>query len=114
MHDLNTISRLNAEAFAESIQNYRRHGRWVLAKYEGLHLASIETFTVQSDAQLAFDLEVSKRDASGRSVLFTPLVTDLSLKAADFPGLRAPDRPADKTIGDYITRKSALLDNPEE
>ena len=114
MHDLNVINRLNAEAFADSIQSYRRQGRWVLAKYEGLTLASIETFTVQSDAQKAFDAEVAKRDAGGRSVLFTPVVADLSLKRSDFPGLRAPSHPADQTLGDYITRKSALLDNPLE
>lgn len=90
MHDLNTINRLNAEAFADSIQHHRRQGRWVLAKYEGLHLASIETFTVQSDAQTAFDTEAIKRDGGGRAVLFTP-----------FPA------PADVTLGDYINRKTA-------
>jgi hypothetical protein len=38
MNDLNTITRLNAEAFAASIQNYRRQGRWVLAKYADVTL----------------------------------------------------------------------------
>ena len=33
MHDLNTIHRLNVEAFAESIANYRKQGRYVLAKF---------------------------------------------------------------------------------
>lgn len=131
MHDLNTITRLNAEAFAASIQNYRRQGRWVLAKYAGLHLESIETFLVQSDAQAAFDTEAAKRDASGRAVLFTPLVSDLSLKPSDFPALRdqsedraqpyspeqlaalgrrsVGDPPADVTLGDYINRKNRSL-----
>lgn len=122
MQDLNTINRLNAEAFAASIQNYRRQGRWVLAKYAGLHLESIETFTVQSDAQAAFDTEVSKRDASGRAVLFTPFpvskptpVRDQSedrkqpytLEQLAALGRRSVgDPPADVTLADYINRKT--------
>lgn len=96
MHDLNTIVRRNAEAFAASIQNYRRQNRWVLAKYAGLHLESIETFTDQASAQVAF--EAAMRDPSAaRTVLFAPMPA-----------------PSDVTLGDYIARKSALLDNPKE
>ena len=43
MHDLNTINRLNAEAFEAAIKNFQAQGRYVLAKYEGLTLVSIET-----------------------------------------------------------------------
>ncbi len=111
MHDLNQITRLNAEAFADAIQSYRRQARWVLAKYEGLHLASIETFTSQDAAQAAFEVEAVKRDGGGRAVLFTPIP---DVAPVVLPNVRAPSRPADKTLGDYITRKSALLDNPEE
>ena len=103
MNDLNTITRLNAEAFAASIQNYRRQGRWVLAKYAGLHLESIETFLVQSDAQTAFDTEAAKRDASGRAVLFTPIPDVQGLTQADYA------RPADVTLGDDINRKNRSL-----
>ena len=45
MHDLNTINRVNYEAFVRAIQNFQAQGRFVLAKYEGLHLVSIETFS---------------------------------------------------------------------
>ncbi len=117
MHDLNVINRLNAEAFADSIQNYRRQGRWVLAKYEGLALVSIETFTVQEDAQAMLDVAVELQHGGERNVLFAPIPTVAPLKASDFPVLAgtAPVRPAEeKTLGDYITRKSALLDNPKE
>lgn len=39
MHDLNTISRLNAESVAAStIRAARAAGHFALAKYEGLHL----------------------------------------------------------------------------
>lgn len=39
MHDLNTISRLNAESVtASTIRAARAAGHFALAKYEGLHL----------------------------------------------------------------------------
>lgn len=118
MQDLNTINRLNAEAFAASIQNYRRRGRWVLAKYAGLHLESIETFTVQSDAQAAFDTEAAKRSPD-RAVLFTPFPVSEPTPVRD----QSEDRPQrytleqlaalgrstakpDVTLGDYINRKT--------
>lgn len=44
MHDLNTINRLNAEAFAASVDHYRAQGRFVVCTYTGLTLVSIETF----------------------------------------------------------------------
>lgn len=119
MQDLNTINRLNAEAFAASIQNYRRQGRWVLAKYAGLHLESIETFLVQSDAQAAFDAEASKRDASGRAVLFTPFPvsepTPVRDQSEDRLQRYTPEQLAalgrskakpDVTLSDYINRKT--------
>lgn len=119
MHDLNTISRLNAEAFAESIQNYRRQGRCVLVNYEGLHLVSIETFTAQFDAQEAFDDAVARQHGGARSVLFAPLPVSAPAPMRD----QSEDRPQrysleqladlgrssskpDVTLGDYINRKT--------
>lgn len=98
MHDLNVINRINAEAFAESIANYRKQGRWVLAKYEGLHLVSIETFTEQQPAQVAFDVEVSAQHGGSRAVLFTPVPVASDEYRAKFP--------ADVTLSDYINRKT--------
>ena len=101
MHDLNTINRLNYEAFAEGINKHRTAGRHVLAKYAGLHLVSIETFSDQPSAQAAFDAEVEKRSGSERTVLFAPItpyvVEDGRLRS---------NAPADLTIGDYINRKT--------
>lgn len=54
MHDLNTISKLNAEAFGEAVENFRRQGRFVIATYSGLALVSIETFTDEGDAMRTF------------------------------------------------------------
>jgi hypothetical protein len=54
MHDLNTIAKLNAEAFAEAVENFRRQGRFVIANYSGITLCSIETFTDEGDAMRAF------------------------------------------------------------
>jgi hypothetical protein len=82
VHDLETINRLNAEAFAASIDNYRRQGRYVLAVYAGLTLVSIETFTAQEEAFRAFDLYRDRNDSMhGR--LFFP--TGDATGAAIFP-----------------------------
>lgn len=44
MHDLNTINRLNYEAHVASISAARAEGKFVVAKYEGLHLIITENF----------------------------------------------------------------------
>lgn len=54
MHDLNTISKRNAEAFADAVENFRRQGRFVIANYSGITLCSIETFSDEGDAMRAF------------------------------------------------------------
>lgn len=116
MHDLNTIIRLNTEAFADSIANHRRQGRFVLAKYEGLHLSSIETFTDARLAQDAFDTAAAKRDPSGRTVLFAPVGAPSALVPSrdqsedrkqpySLEQLAALGRTGEKTLGDYIARK---------
>ena len=121
MHDLNVINRINAEAFAESIQNHRRQGRWVLAKYEGLHLVSIETFTMQTVAQAAHDAAADCQHGGGRSVLFTPFEVSapapLRDQSEDRPqphsleqlaalGRRSVGDSPDVTLADYINRKN--------
>ena len=50
MHGLETIHRQNQTRFEKAIDNYRSQGRWVLAKYDGLHLVSIETFGSAEEA----------------------------------------------------------------
>ena len=58
MHDLNTINRLNAEAFHDAVSNFQRQGRYVVATYAGLSLFSIETFGDEAAALLAVDAAV--------------------------------------------------------
>lgn len=54
MHDLNQISKLNAQAFGDAVENFRRQGRYVIATFTGAHLAQIETFTDEGDALRTF------------------------------------------------------------
>lgn len=101
MHDLNTINRLNAEAFSKSIENFRSQGRWVLAQYEGLHLLSIETFSTAEDAAIAL---VGAQEAAGPSdhfKLLSPLPAWHGAKRD-----QSEDRPtADpRTLAGYISR----------
>ena len=100
MHDLNTINRLNAEAFAKAIHNFRTQGRVVLARYEGSTLMSIETFETLQDAQLTLDLAPAIAAQGERAVIYMPL-----------PAFHAAqrDQSEDKTLGDYVTRKLEAL-----
>lgn len=50
MHGLETIVKQNQTQFEKAIDTYRSQGRWVLAKYTGLHLVSIETFGSAEEA----------------------------------------------------------------
>jgi hypothetical protein len=89
VHDLNTIKRLNFEAFAQSIGKYQAAGKHVLAVYEGMHLTSIETFTDAAEAQVRFDTVNSKRDGqTARLFLPTaapvPTVGDRRIDGVDF------------------------------
>ena len=124
MHDLNTINKLNYEAFAKAIANFQAQGRHVLATYEGLTLVSIETFT-DADALV---------DGHGRALAANPPATGTHFKCfpptaafytakrdqsedrhpsvrqflpVDLADLQPVPTPQDKTLGDYIGRKTA-------
>ena len=127
MHDLNTINRLNAEAFEAAIKNFQAQGRYVLAKYEGLTLVSIETFgsaDALCDGHYAA-LEANP-PATGTHVKTFPPTAGFHAAKRD----QSEDRPAghtveelaalgrrlvieganeapERTLGDYISRKSA-------
>ena len=45
MHDLNTINARNEAAHGRAIQLERAAGRWVVARYEGAHLVSHDSYT---------------------------------------------------------------------
>lgn len=44
MHDLNTLNRLNAEAFGPAIKSLQRQGKHVVATYQGLSIDSIYVY----------------------------------------------------------------------
>ena len=69
MHDLSTISKLNAAAFAEAIDRYRKAGRYVIAEYAGLHLMSIETFSTEQEAFEKFATYAGKLDSTHAKLL---------------------------------------------
>jgi hypothetical protein len=73
MHDLDIIHKINAQGFADAIHNFRKQGRYVIAKYEGLHLVSLETFTTPGEAVAAMKVAVDKEHGGERNVLFTPV-----------------------------------------
>ena len=50
MHDLNTIARLNENAFQKGIDADRARGRFVVLHKTGLHVVSYDTFDTRDDA----------------------------------------------------------------
>lgn len=118
MHDLNTINRLNLEAFAEAINAYRAAGRHVLAKYEGAHLMAIETFTEPMLALEAWEKANAAQHGGERNVLYAPTraseprqVGKLRDQSEDrvqpysLEALAALGRTGEHTLADYIARK---------
>jgi hypothetical protein len=105
MHDLNTINRLNAEAFSKAITNYRAQGRYVLARYDGLTLMSIETFSSAEDGALALVQATESASASERFDLLSPLPEWHATKRD-----QSEDRPtADpRTLAGYIANVQRL------
>lgn len=99
MHDLNTLNRLNADAFQRAIQNFQAQGRFVLATYEGLTLTTIESFSSANEMV----------DAHHAAVQANPATTGTNFKCFQpTAGFYAAGRTgADKTLGDYISRKGA-------
>lgn len=76
MHGLNTIARLNNsdKLLLESITNFRRQGRHVVARYDGSSLMSIETFSTKqgADEHLAQVDTHEARSQSTRHQHFAP------------------------------------------
>lgn len=62
MHDLNTLSRLNAEAYADAIANLRSQGRDVVATYSGATLMAIESFSLPAQAAAALAAPTASPD----------------------------------------------------
>lgn len=117
MHDLNTINRLNAETFTKSIDNFRAQGRFVLARYEGLHLVSIESFSNADQASDAHFAATKDAGPGERYVVHAPTAAFYTTQRDQSEDRQAPSLEqiaawgrgdsADKTLGDYIARKNA-------
>ena len=116
MHDLNTINRLNSEAFSEAVDNFRAQGRYVLAKYDGVTLMSIETFSNAEEAAAALVQAQETGGVSERFKLLAPTGTwhgaqrDQSEDRAQpytLEELSALGRSTNVTLADYINRVTA-------
>jgi hypothetical protein len=105
MHDLNTINRLNAEAFSKAITNYRSQGRYVLARYDGLTLMSIETFSTVGDAAHALVQAQESAGASEHFDLLSPLPEWHAAKRDQSEDRPTPDP---RTLAGYIANVQRL------
>ena len=116
MHDLNTIKRLNAQIVEDSIRHFQGQGRWVLARYDGLHISSVESFSESTHAQAALDIRPANAQQGERAVIFPPsAVSQAPVPQRDqsedrqqpysLEQLAALGRTGEKTLGDYIARK---------
>ena len=119
MHDLNTINKINFDAFAKSIDAFRASGRFVLAHYEGAHLVGIETFSNADAASDAHFTKVSKAGAGEHYIVMAPTQAfyatgrdqsedraALSFDEIAALGAGVAVRSLDVTLADYIARKA--------
>lgn len=72
MNDLNTIHRLNVEAHAKSIDNWRSSGKHVLATYTGLTLFAAVPYDTQAEAERALATAQAQRDPTQRYEVLAP------------------------------------------
>lgn len=76
MHDLNTINRINYEAFAADIIKQRAAGKHVVARYEGSRLVEFSTFDTRAEAErvIAEKDTPESRNAGTKHQLFAATV----------------------------------------
>ena len=103
MNDLNTINRLNAERFADPVDSARANGKHVLVYKSGLSVTKIKTFDTAEEVQEATAADGELATGVTRHYL-APTAPSHTLRRD-----QSEDRvtSADKTLGDYITRKTA-------
>lgn len=75
----------------------------MLARYEGLRIASIETFSEHTHALSALEIAPANAQQGQRATIFAPL----PVGSAEAAVIRGRDQSEDRTLGDYISRKSA-------
>lgn len=77
MNDLEVIARKNAEAVEASIPALLKQGKYVVARFIGLHFVDCETFSVRADAvHRAAQIDAQKN--SERGVLYEPAIVPAS------------------------------------
>ena len=120
MHDLNTLHRLNVEAHAKSVTQWRSAGQWVVVVYEGLTLFSATPHDTESSAK---EEHAAIPQVGGTHSAILPPT------AAHYAATRdqSEDRPVQysleelaalgattvkpvTTVGDYITQKQQAQD----
>lgn len=72
MHSLETIHRLNAEAFAAEIDKARKAGSYVVAEYAGASLVTIHAFVDPQAAAAKFSELEALAHQSVHAVLLPP------------------------------------------
>lgn len=103
MHGLETIVKQNQTRFEKAIDNYRSQGCWVLAKYDGLHLVSIEAF---GSAEEAGPTYAAAHNVIGERAKLLPPTPERYAAQRDQSEDRAV-KPAPVTLGDYIDNARA-------
>lgn len=102
MNDLNTINRLNAERFADPVDAARANGKHVLVYKSGLSVTAIKTFDTADEVQAATAADGELPTGVTRHYL-APTAPSHNLTRD-----QSEDRASgDKTLGDYIARKTA-------
>lgn len=95
MNDLNTINRLNTEAWADNIARARAAGKHVLAYKSGLHVTGFIVFSSADEVQLhtTGEGELSPDVTRHYYAPTTPSVESLLREQSE-----------DRTLGDYVSR----------
>lgn len=101
MQDINVISRQNAEAAEqEGLNAARKAGKFVVAKYTGMHLVGHQAFDHRDDA-----VDAAHAVPSSPDVYFKLL--NPTGEAFGATRDQSEDREPEQTLGQYIERKSA-------
>ena len=82
MHDLNTINKLNYDAWASGIGEQQRLGRYVTAEYHGATLVSIYNYGTGGEALTKYAELRARRGESIHAKLFFPPGGDAGAAAA--------------------------------
>lgn len=112
MHDLNTIVKQNANAFAASIDAQRAAGKYVITYHDGVHLMGYTTYDTADAAAAKLNVLAAGALASERYTLLPPLPSFYAAKR-DQSEDRVPQPIVERaysgpvqTLGQYLARKA--------